>query len=283
MKTDVHVHCPGVAPSERSARALKAHLVRQGISKAILMSSGEDTRQLSMVGTNEEVAQIANSDPSFYSWMCNIDPKAPETVYDRLACWKARGAVGVGELVINRWLDDDFLQKVFAAAEKLELPVTLHMSSRPGFLYGVCDRPGLLLLEQVLQTFPRLTVVGHSALFWLEISGDCPREGDMERNSYGSGPVTPNGTVPRLLDRYPNLYCDLSATSGSTAIMRDEDYGRSFLERYQDRLLFATDSFDCRKIFPLGDFLDRNLAEGKLSSGAYDKICWQNANRIYRL
>lgn len=283
MKTDIHVHCPAGESPEHSAQALKAHLADQGISRAVLMSAGESTRQLPMVGTNAEVEKIANSDPAFYSWMCNIDPEAPETVYDRLAYWKARGAVGVGELVINRWLDDGFLQKVFEAAEKLSLPVTLHMSTRPGFLYGVCDRPGLPLLEAVLQAFPKLAVVGHSALFWLEISGDCPTEGDMERNSYGSGPVTPGGAVPRLLDRYPNLYCDLSATSGSSAIMRDEAYGLAFLERYQDRLLFATDSFDCQKKFPLGEFLDRSVAAGRLSTGAYNKICWENAQRIYGL
>lgn len=277
MKTDIHIHCSdGNSPEQ-----IKAHLVKQGITKAVLMSAGEHIQQISVVGINEEVEKIAKSDPDFFSWVCNLDPEEPETVFDRLAYWKDRGAVGVGELVINRWLDDCFLQKVFAAAEKLSMPVTLHMSSRPGFSYGVCDRPGLPLLETILQEFPELVIVGHSALFWLEISGDCPKEGDMERNSYGTGPVTPGGAVPRLLDRYSNLYCDLSATSGSTAIMRDEAYGLAFLEKYQDRLLFATDSFDCEKKFPLGDFLDRSLAEGKLSTTAYNKICWENARRIY--
>lgn len=282
QKIDIHVHYPMEA-SEQASRELKEHLMNQGISRAVLLSAGEYTGQFSLKGSNEIVEKIANADPDFFSWMCNIDPEVPGSVYERLAHWKERGAVGIGELVINRWLDDDLLQQIFAAAEKLALPVTLHMSPRPGFSYGVCDRPGLPLLEAVLQKFTDLTVVGHSQLFWLEISGDCPREGDAMRNGYGSGPVMPGGAVPRLLEQYSNLYCDLSANSGSRAIMRDEIFGLAFLEKYQDKLMFATDTIDCHKKFPLGDFLDSCLAEGRLSSGAYHKICRENAQRIYGL
>lgn len=281
-KIDIHVHYP-MRASEHISGEFKEYLMNQGISRAVLLSAGEHTGQFSLKGSNDEVAKIANADPAFFSWMCNIDPEVPGSVYDRLVYWKERGAVGIGELVINRWLDDDLLQQIFAAAEKLALPVTLHMSPRPGFSYGVCDSPGLPLLEAVLHTFPNLIVVGHSQLFWLEISGDCPKEDDAMRNGYGTGLVTPGGAVPRLLEQYPNLYCDLSANSGSRAIMRDEIFGLNFLEKYQDRLMFATDSFDCHKKFPLGDFLDSCLADGRISVRAYNKICWENAQRIYGL
>ncbi len=286
MKIDTHVHCPtpGAAQTELdSARNLCVHLEKQGIRRAILMSSGEKTPQISLVGLNDQMAEIAGTMPDFYSWMCNMDPVDPETVYDRMAAYQAQGAVGLGELVINRWIDDPMLEAVFSAAEALHLPVTIHMSSEPGFLYGICDRPGLPLLEALLQAHPDLIVVGHSALFWLEISADCPTEGNWERNSYGQGKVVPGGAVERLMDAYPNLYGDLSATSGASAIMRDESYGLAFLEKFQDRLFFATDSYDCEKVFPLGAFLDQCHADGRLSGGAYRKICYENAARLYSL
>ncbi len=286
MKIDTHVHCP--VPSEGQQAAACAHDLRQylqgqGICRAILMSSGEYTGQLAFPGINEQVRKIAEAEPDFYSWMCNIDPVSPETVLERLARYQAQRAVGIGELVINRWIEDPFLQAVFEAAQKLHLPVTIHMSPEPGYSYGICDKPGLPMLEALLKAYPELTVVGHSSMFWLEISGDCPKEGNAARNGYGQGPVAPGGAVARLFRQYPNLYGDLSATSGSTAIMRDEAFGVSFLETYKDRLFFATDSFDTRKKFPLGEFLDRCRADGRLSEEAWNAICFENAMGIYKI
>ena len=43
------------------------------------------------------------------------------------------------------------------------------------------------------------------------------------------------------MDKYPNLYGDLSAGSGARAISRDMAFGREFLIRRADRLMFGTD------------------------------------------
>ena len=51
-----------------------------------------------------------------------------DTIYDRLKSCKEKGAVGIGELMINRRLDDPFFRSLFEAAGKLHLPVTFHMS-----------------------------------------------------------------------------------------------------------------------------------------------------------
>ena len=89
--------------------------------------------------------------------------------------------------------------------------------------------------------------------------------------------------MPALLDRYPNLYADLSAYSASCAILRDEAFGLAFLEKYQDRLFYATDTLNHCQTFPLGKFLDGAAADGRLSAGAYQKICRDNAQRVYGL
>lgn len=296
-KTDIHLHlgtetvelkisAGGAATYESGdkphAAAFKSsgvldmlpHLRKLGISRGVLLSGGETTRC-----TNDEVCRAAAMAPETYAWMCNLDDRDPETVPQRLAACKARGAVGVGEFAVNRWIGDPFIEAVFAAAEELGLPVLFHMSPEEGFNYGIADRPGLPLLEAALQRHPKLAVIGHSQPFWHEISGDAAPD-KIARNSWGSGPVVPGGRLPELLAKYPNLYGDLSANSGGNAIMRDEAFGLQFLDTWQDRLMFGTDMCNVDMEFPLGRWLDQMLAEGRLSQQVYDKICFENAKKL---
>ena len=53
--------------------------------------------------------------------------------------------------------------------------------------------------------------------------------------------------------------------------MRDEKFGLQFLEEFQDRLMFGTDMVNTDMVFPLGEWLDRQYQEGKLSAQAYRK------------
>ena len=215
-------------------------------------------------------------------WMCNLDEKDIDTVFDRLKKYKEEGAIGVGELMINKKINSPFLDAVFAAAEKLELPVTIHMSPEEGYSYGVVDEPRLPLLEELLQKYPKLIVLGHSQTFWIEMSGDAPDEKE-KRNSWGSGPVVPGGRVPELFEKYPNLYGDLSANSAGQAIMRDPEFGLTFLEKFSERLFFATDMVNVDMIFPLGAWLDEQVEKGSLSREAYENICWKNAQRVFQI
>jgi predicted TIM-barrel fold metal-dependent hydrolase len=43
------------------------------------------------------------------------------------------------------------------------------------------------------------------------------------------------------MEKYPNIYGELSAGSGAGAITRDEKFGREFLIRRADRVMFGTD------------------------------------------
>lgn len=284
-KIDLHLHLtPFQIPklgklNLASGKNMLPHLEELGIEKGVLMSSAEGGLPF---GTNKANRKICQKFPDRYSWMCAVDPKGKEPVYDRLARFKSQGAIGVGELTLNRRLDDPFLMELFAAAEKLGLPVTIHMSPEVGYSYGVVDDPGLPLLEMVLAKFPNLKILGHSQTFWIEMSADAPRDKEG-RNSWGDGPVVPGGRVPELFEKYPNLYGDLSANSGSRAIMRDEAFGLAFLEKYADRLFFATDMVNTDMVFPLGGWLDRMVAEGKLSRRAYELICFENARRVFGL
>ena len=284
-KIDLHLHLtlrqiPKLGKLHlSSAAAMLPHLDELGIEKGVLMSGGEKRAPF---GTNAKNRAICETYPDRFAWMCNLDPKGQDTVHARLSRYKAQGAIGIGELMINRRLDDPFLQTVFACAEQLELPVTLHMSPAVGAGYGVVDDPGLPLLEQTLQRYPALKILGHSQPFWIEMSADAPadREG---RNSWGQGPVLPGGRIPALFETYPNLYGDLSANSGGQAIMRDPEFGLRFLETYSERLFFATDMVNRDMVFPLGAWLDEQAEHGKLSKEAYENICYRNAQRIFHL
>ncbi len=284
-KIDLHLHLtkcqfPKMGKLNlTSGKNMLPHLDALGIEKGVLMASGEKGMPF---GTNAQNREICQQFPDRYAWMCTLKPERAETVYDRLAKYKAQGAVGVGELTINRRLDDPFLQAVFAAAEKLDMPVTIHMSPEVGYSYGVVDEPGLPLLEQVLREHPMLKILGHSQTFWIEMSGDAPTDKEG-RNSWGQGKVIPGGRVPELFAKYPNLYGDLSANSGGQAIMRDPEFGLQFLETYADRLFFATDMVNKDMVFPLGAWLDEQVSLCKLSRETYEKICRKNAQRVFGL
>ena len=282
-KIDLHLHLTlNQLPKQNnmfisSAENMIPHLQKLGIKKGVLMSGGENQ---SPIGSNEENKAICDKYPEYFDWMCNVDYVDIDSIYDRLAKYKSEGAIGIGELMINKNIDDEFLDKVFECAQKLELPVLFHMSPEEGFSYGVVDEPGLPLLEKLLNKYPKLKVIGHSQSFWIEMSKDAPtdREG---RNSWGEGKIVPGGRVPELFSKYPNLYGDLSANSGGQAIMRDSEFGLNFLEKYSDRLFFATDMVNTDMIFPLGSWLDEQFKLGNISKDTYEKICYKNAQNIF--
>ena len=284
-KIDLHLHLTlNQLPKQNnifisSAENMIPHLENLGIKKGVLMSGGE---KQSLIGSNEENKAICDKYPKYFSWMCNVDYEDIDSIYDRLAKYKSQGAIGIGELMINKSIDDEFLDKVFESAEKLEMPVLFHMSPEEGFSYGVVDEPGLPLLEKLLNKYPKLKVIGHSQSFWIEMSKDAPKDKEG-RNSWGDGKVIDGGRIPELFSKYPNLYGDLSANSGGQAIMRDSEFGLDFLEKYSDRLFFATDMVNTDMVFPLGKWLDEQLELGNITKDTYEKICYKNAQDILGL
>ena len=285
-KTDIHLHLTLEQHPKTeqmfvsSAENMLPHLHELGIEKGILMSSGEGHSSISF-GSNEECRQIAGCFPETYFWMCNLDDVSGN-VLKRLKTYKKQGAIGIGELMINRRMDDPLIQEIFAAAEQLSLPVLFHMSPEVGYQYGIVDDAGLPLLEENLKKYPNLKFIGHSQPFGHEISGDAANSLSA-RMKWGKGKVTPGGRLSYLFDTYPNLYGDLSANSGGCAIMRDEDFGLNFLETYCDRLMFATDMVNVDMEFPLGKWLEEMYQCGKLKEETYKKIAYQNAASVFGL
>lgn len=282
-KIDVHLHLtleqhdnPQMFVS--SASNMLSHLDELNIKKGILMSSGED----SLLMSNSECLEIVKKHPDRYLWMANLDYKDEHTIYERLEKYKNQGAVGIGELMINKRIDDSFIQEIFRCAEILELPILFHMSPKEGFEYGIVDEAGLCLLEDSLIKYPNLKIIGHSQPFWHEMSKD-PGKTLEERNSWGEGPIKEGGRTPYLFEKYDNLYGDLSANSGSRAIMRDKEFGIKFLNDNQDRLMFGTDMVNVEMTFPLGLYLQELYEENLITKEVYEKICYKNAEKLFKL
>jgi predicted TIM-barrel fold metal-dependent hydrolase len=135
-------------------------------------------------------------------------------------------------------------------------------------------------LEITLRRFPKLVILGHGPAFWAEISTlDTP----ADRVSYPRYPVRAEGVVPKLLRRYPNLLGDLSAGSGHNALARDPAYAVTFLNEFQDKLLFGTDICVEGQRSPMAVFLQKMKAEGKISDAVFEKIARGNAIKLLGL
>lgn len=175
------------------------------------------------------------------------DPRRPEAI-DKLAfAISAWGVRVCGEIKLRMMYDNPDALRLFRFCGEKGLPVLVHIDyefatgkkfPRPNWWYG----GGIGAFERAIAACPNTNFLGHAPGFWAHISGDD----QYDKVAYPKGPVLPGGKLPELLDRYPNLYCDLSAGSGCNALKRDPAFAREFLIRYQDRVLYGRDYFDTR-------------------------------------
>ena len=292
---DVHTHCTPFArycPPYKSGATLltEEELMeiqdRLGIEYGVLLPLSAP-EGLTTIRPSEEAKFLVDQHPDRFFWFCNVDPRAHQNapgsdlVY-LLEHYKKLGAKGVGEVSANLYVDDPKMEHFFEACEACDMPILFHIAPKPGVDYGIYDDVGLPRIEQVLANHPCLKVIGHSQAFWAEISGDLTAE---KRSGYPTGKVVEGGTIPRLLRKYPNLYCDLSAGSGSNAMMRDPEHAARFFQEFSDRIMYGCDitHAGCQFAFEFREFLDKMLDDGKLSPENYKKILRENAIRILKL
>lgn len=206
---------------------------------------------------------------------CDIDPRTEyvkgKNVRVMLERYVAAGAKGFGEHKCGGAIDAPRNLEIFRVCSDMKLPVLLHMDGIRN-----TDEPGLPGLERALAQSPGATFIGHATAWWSSISGEVT---EKEMNGYPKGLVKPGGTIDRLMDKYSNIYGDLSAGSGLNAIRRDPDFGREFLIRRADRLLFGTDYLS------EGQKVDQFavLDEFDLPTAVQAKIFRDNARRILGL
>ena len=265
-----------------SPEQLIARYDELGIEKGVLLG-GVSPEAAWVLLTSESNKMMADRYPDRLTWFCSIDPRMGEHAADAdlsylIQHYKALGAKGVGEITANLYADDPMMDNLFYHCAECDMPVIVHISPKAGWGYGIADDAGLPRIGKMLKKHPKLKLIGHSQPFWGEISAREPGE---DRNNYPKGKVK-EGVLARLLRDHENLYCDLSAGSGSNAMMRDREYAASFLTEFADRIFYGCDMCAINQTFPFPfrDFLEELRADGSISESVYRKICRENAERI---
>ncbi|MCG3148640.1 MAG: hypothetical protein PCFJNLEI_02085 [Verrucomicrobiae bacterium] len=206
---------------------------------------------------------------------CCPHPAHPSAPLELEQAYRIHGARVCGEWKFRMLFDDPRSLQLFHKAGELKMPVVLHLdvpyrrnetgaiTYDPAWYGGTVEN-----LERALQACPATIFIGHAPGFWREISGDA----GSDPAPYPAGKITTGGRLFRLFDTYRNLYADLSAGSGRTALKRDPKHAVEFLTRYHDRLLFGRDCF--------GQETHDFLKTLKLPKRVRENIYYRNAERL---
>lgn len=217
---------------------------------------------------------------------CVVDPRAVTTppqrgghvvgvrgLIDLLKRYQDAGCRGLGEHKTGLFFDAPQQMFLYEACAATGLPILFHLDDIRNI-----DTPGLPRLERVLKTFPELPLIGHAAGFWASISGDATFE-DFGRYPVVPKTTQPGGALDRLMDKYPNLYGDLSEPGGERAVARDPQFARDFIIRHADQLLFGTDVLMPNQKIPQFEL----LASLNLPDDVRHKIYRGNALKLLKL
>jgi predicted TIM-barrel fold metal-dependent hydrolase len=209
---------------------------------------------------------------------CCIDPRTSYSgglkgLVAMLQKWVEAGAKGFGEHKNGLAFDDQKNMQLYAACAELKLPLLFHIDNLRNL-----DQPGLPGLAKALAAHPGCNFIGHGPGWWASISGDVNQ---ARLGGYPKTKVAPGGAIDALMEKFPNLYGDLSAGSGAGAISRDIDFGREFLIRRQDRIMFGTDFLSPKQEVPQFELFEQKLTD--LPAEVKTKIFRDNARKLLGL
>jgi predicted TIM-barrel fold metal-dependent hydrolase len=275
---DVHTHLGRTwnTTEHLSAKQLLTWMDEHDIAQAVVLPLASPESS-SFLLTSEFVLAETKPHRDRLIPFCCIDPRTSYTggipaLIKMLKHYADEGAKGFGEHKTGVKMDDPRNMLLYEACGELKLPILYHSDTERNI-----DAPGLPALERVLKTFPQTTFIAHATAWWSSISADVTEQNQL--GGYPKQPVTPGGAIERLMRDYPNIYGDLSAGSGANAIQRDLKFGREFLIRWADRLMFGTDYLSPGQAVPQLT-LFRQL---ELPAEVQAKIFRDNARRILRL
>ena len=206
----------------------------------------------------EEVLELyAPYKDRFRFWCCfdysDMSPEGIAKACETLERYHALGAVGVGELgdkgegdtyarpVEGRdiHIDDPRIQPLIAKAGELKMPISIHIAE-PYWMYLPMDETNDGMVNAVNWHVDTANCYGYDKL--METFENAVRE-NPKTLFIACHYLNMNHDLPRLgalLDKYPNLYFDISARVAESA--HTPRATREFLIKYQDRVLFGTDN-----------------------------------------
>jgi uncharacterized protein len=204
-----------------------AHLNGSGCQAAYLLTR--------LQSTDDAKRFMAQEPMRFADYSTSTDVTATDAVKLLTEAVKA-GAHGIGEVKYHVAADGPEMQRLYAAAGELNVPITLHFQEVPHTPTEGVFNTGFKRFDKILKLFPKTTFVGHCDAFWANISADYADDQDYPRT-----PIVRGGITDRWLSDYPNLFGDMSANSGNNALTRDPSFTADFLKRHKDKLFFGSD------------------------------------------
>jgi len=266
---DIHQH---THYSGRTDEELIAHQRGLGVTRTLLLPAGSKYGLEADCYGNDSVMALARAYPKEFSFLANEVPDLPEA-RKVLEKYLKAGAKGIGEQKFFVDCDSKEIELIASIAREFDVPVLMHFQHQK---YNT----GFERFYRVLEKFPRVTFVGHAQTWW----------GNIDRNldpaeMYPKGKVTPGGLTDKWLAAYPNVYGDLSAGSGSNALLRDEDNARDFLVRHQNKLMFGSDCNDVRgrEGNCIGTTQLATLRRLVSDKDVLRKILYGNASRVFKI
>ena len=218
-KIDMHEHYWVSGNVDLFLRALGCF----GISKVVLLPTGAPPDNKFYRINSMFLMMWAKRYPDKVIPFCTIDeadPRAAELVEQYiLAGAKGVKLIGGHPDYYDEPLNSENMYKVYQKAAEYDVPVLLH-----GSLINIPELQDQL--DQVYSDFPEVTFqhahYGQTLMKGIHLD-----------------------VIAELLDKYPNLYIDLSMGSGITGyhgyLKRDLETIRNFVIEYQDRILFGSD------------------------------------------
>ena len=276
-KIDVHTHLGRVwnHTVELTAEKLLEWMDGVGIEKAVVLPLVSPESSTFLL-TSDFVLEATKPHRDRLIPFCCLDPRTTYSgkrhgLRDMLRRWQDAGAKGFGEHKPGVPIDDPRSMEIYAVCGELKLPVLFHLDSERN-----TDKPGLPGLEQVLVKFPDTVMIGHGPGWWASIAGETTA---ADLGGYPVGRIPPGGAMDRLMDKYPNLYGDLSAGSGAGALSRDPEFSKAFLVRRADRLMFGTDYLSPGQGVPQLTLFEKFDLPAEVRA----KVFRENAVRVLRL
>jgi uncharacterized protein len=261
---DIHLHL------RQNVEGNLSHMDGSGVTKAVLLAN---------VAAGDRARDAIVKHPERFVRFVSVDVTVPDAVALLTQAVKD-GALGFGEIKSQVEAAGPEMQRVYAAAAELNVPITIHFQevSQPGSP-GTYNT-GLKKFDTMLKKYPRTKFIGHADAFWANVSADY-----AEDTSYPKGRITPGGVTDRFLGDYPNLFADMSANSANNFLNRDSEFAGGFLVRHQDKLMFGSDC-SC----PDGRGTVRCIARETLTAlkklsppDVFQKITWANGHRIIKI
>ena len=261
---DVHTHTSlSAIRTEEDVDDWVKTMDETGIEKSVVFADATGAE------FDRQVEIFLGRHPDRFQLWCGLlaeDVAAPDyserAVAEVVRCFE-KGARGVGEVTDKGWgvesdeaqalprenrlrFDDARLDPVWEKCAELRMPVNFHIADHPS-----CWRP-LGPNQERTADFQHFNMAGKDVPSFEELLQTRDRMLEKHpRTTFIACHLSNQGhdtaALAKAMDRYPNLYLDVSA--------RDYEIGRQprtavkFLRRYQERIMFGTDMGNAKEMY----------------------------------